>query len=112
MSYRGNLTYASVEFGEKDWRTDRMLRDSEVATSQYDEDHAFIISGTGDVGVEPGEKNSAMFWPSDPARPYALSGSARARRAITICDAHDIVKECRNDDRRGHRHLRRSTIGH
>ncbi len=50
-TYRGNITRAAVELA-KDWRTDKMLRRLEALLLVADEEHTFIISGTGDV-IEP-----------------------------------------------------------
>lgn len=46
--YNGNLTRAAVELA-KDWRTDKMLRRLEAMLIAADRDHAFILSGSGDV---------------------------------------------------------------
>jgi ATP-dependent HslUV protease subunit HslV len=46
--YNGNLTRAAVELA-KDWRTDKMLRRLEAMLIAADRDHAFILSGAGDV---------------------------------------------------------------
>lgn len=50
-TYRGNLTRAAVELA-KDWRTDKILRRLEALLIISDNEHTFIISGTGDV-IEP-----------------------------------------------------------
>jgi len=49
--YRGNLSRAAVELA-KDWRTDRVLRRLEALLAVADQEHSFIVSGTGDV-MEP-----------------------------------------------------------
>jgi ATP-dependent HslUV protease subunit HslV len=49
--YRGNLSRAAVELA-KDWRTDRVLRRLEALLAVADQEHSFIVSGTGDV-IEP-----------------------------------------------------------
>ena len=49
--YSGQLSRAAVEMA-KDWRTDKVLRKLEALLAVADKDHAFIISGTGDV-IEP-----------------------------------------------------------
>jgi ATP-dependent HslUV protease subunit HslV len=51
QSYRGNITRAAVELA-KDWRTDKILRRLEALLIVADNEHTFIISGTGDV-IEP-----------------------------------------------------------
>ena len=84
--YRGNLTRASVELA-KDWRTDRMLRRLEALLAVADKEHAFVISGTGDV-VEPEDNILAI----GSGGPYALS-AARALLHHTTLNAHTIVEE-------------------
>ena len=84
--YRGNLTRASVEL-VKDWRTDRILRRLEALLAVADKDHAFIISGTGDV-VEPEDNILAI----GSGGPYALS-AARALFRHSNLSARTIVEE-------------------
>ncbi len=50
-SHQGNLTRAAVEVA-KLWRSDRTLRRLEAQLVVIDTEHAFAISGTGDL-VEP-----------------------------------------------------------
>ncbi|WP_447978866.1 ATP-dependent protease subunit HslV [Candidatus Nitrospira bockiana] len=83
--YRGNLTRASVELA-KDWRTDRILRRLEALLAVADRDHAFVISGTGDV-VEPEDNIVAI----GSGGPYALA-AARALLAHSALDARAIVE--------------------
>jgi ATP-dependent HslUV protease subunit HslV len=56
--YNGNITRASVELA-KDWRTDRLLRRLEALLIVADEEHTFILSGTGDV-IEPDDGIAAI----------------------------------------------------
>lgn len=56
--YHGNLTRAAVELA-KDWRTDRILRRLEALLIVADNEHSFIISGTGDV-IEPEDGIAAI----------------------------------------------------
>jgi ATP-dependent HslUV protease, peptidase subunit HslV len=84
--YRGNLTRASVELA-KDWRTDRILRRLEALLAVADKDHAFVISGTGDV-VEPEDNILAI----GSGGPYALS-AARALLQHSTLSARTIVEE-------------------
>jgi ATP-dependent HslUV protease, peptidase subunit HslV len=56
--FRGNITRASVELA-KDWRTDRYLRRLEALLVVGDQDHLFVLSGTGDV-VEPDDDVAAI----------------------------------------------------
>ena len=46
--FQGNLPRSAVELA-KDWRTDKLLRRLEAMLIVADEDHSFLISGTGDV---------------------------------------------------------------
>ena len=84
--YRGNLTRAAVELA-KDWRTDRILRRLEALLAVSDIDHAFVISGTGDV-VEPEDSIVAI----GSGGPYALA-AARALVNHSSLDARAIVEE-------------------
>jgi ATP-dependent HslUV protease, peptidase subunit HslV len=56
--YNGNITRASVELA-KDWRTDRLLRRLEALLIVADEEHTFVLSGTGDV-IEPDDGIAAI----------------------------------------------------
>lgn len=84
--YRGNLTRAAVELA-KDWRTDRVLRRLEALLAVIDLNHAFIISGNGDV-VEPEDGILAI----GSGGPFALA-AARALLAHTSLGAREIVNE-------------------
>jgi len=84
--YRGNLTRAAVELA-KDWRTDRVLRRLEALLAVADYDHAFVISGTGDV-VEPDDGILAI----GSGGPYALA-AARALLNHSTLEARAIVEE-------------------
>lgn len=56
--YNGNITRAAVELA-KDWRMDRLLRRLEALLIVADEEHTFILSGTGDV-IEPDDGIAAI----------------------------------------------------
>jgi ATP-dependent HslUV protease subunit HslV len=84
--YRGNLTRAAVELA-KDWRTDRVLRRLDALLAVADQDHSFVISGTGDV-VEPEDGILAI----GSGGPYALA-AARALLHHTSLDARTLVEE-------------------
>ena len=84
--FRGNLTRAAVELA-KDWRTDRVLRRLEAFLVVADREHAFILSGTGDV-VEPEDGLVAI----GSGGPYALA-AARALINHSPLDAKGIVAE-------------------
>jgi len=49
--YPGNLPRAAVELA-KDWRSDRVLRRLEALLVVADTDHAFLLSGSGEL-IEP-----------------------------------------------------------
>lgn len=84
--YRGNLTRAAVELA-KDWRTDRVLRRLEALLAVADQEHSFVISGTGDV-VEPEDGVIAI----GSGGPYALA-AARALLGHSTLNARAIVEE-------------------
>jgi ATP-dependent HslUV protease, peptidase subunit HslV len=84
--YNGNITRASVELA-KDWRMDRSLRRLEALLLVADEEHTFILSGTGDV-VEPDDGIAAI----GSGGPYAQA-AAKALVGHTDLSAVEIVKE-------------------
>jgi len=84
--YNGNITRASVELA-KDWRMDRSLRRLEALLLVADEEHTFILSGTGDV-VEPDDGIAAI----GSGGPYAQA-AAKALVAHTQLSAVEIVRE-------------------
>lgn len=84
--YRGNITRSAVELA-KEWRTDKMLRRLEALLIVADEDHSFIISGTGDV-LEPEDGIAAI----GSGGPYAQS-AAKALLEHTQLDPKQIVEE-------------------
>ncbi len=84
--YRGNITRAAVELA-KDWRTDKILRRLEALLVVADQDHTFIISGTGDV-IEPEEGIAAI----GSGGPYAQA-AARALYENTELDARGIIEK-------------------
>jgi ATP-dependent HslUV protease subunit HslV len=49
--YPGNLARASVELA-KDWRSDRILRRLEALLVVADQEHSFLLSGSGEL-IEP-----------------------------------------------------------
>lgn len=85
-SYHGNITRAAVELA-KDWRTDRMLRRLEALLIVADEEHTFILSGTGDV-IEPEGGVAAI----GSGGPFAHS-AARALYENTELSALEMVKK-------------------
>jgi len=84
--HRGNLSRAAVELA-KDWRTDRVLRRLEALLAVADQEHSFIISGTGDV-IEPDDGLIGI----GSGGPYALA-AARALVAHSDLDAKAIATE-------------------
>lgn len=83
--FNGNLTRAAVELA-KDWRTDKILKRLEALLLAMDEDHTFIISGTGDV-IEPDESVAAI----GSGGPYALA-AARGLLEYSDLDASEIAR--------------------
>jgi len=83
--FSGNLQRAAVELA-KDWRMDKYLRRLEALLIVMDSEHAFMISGNGDV-IEPDDNVLAI----GSGAPYALA-AARALVAHTKMDAANIVK--------------------
>jgi ATP-dependent HslUV protease subunit HslV len=84
--YHGNITRAAVELA-KDWRTDRILRRLEALLIVADQEHTFLISGTGDV-IEPDDEVTAV----GSGGPYALA-AARSLIRHSDLDARTIVEE-------------------
>lgn len=85
-SYRGNIKRAAVELA-KDWRTDKILRRLEALLIIADNEHTFIISGTGDV-IEPEDGIAAI----GSGGPYAQS-AARALFENTELSAKEIAEK-------------------
>lgn len=84
--FKGNLTRAAVELA-KDWRTDRILKRLEALLLAMDEEHTFIISGTGDI-IEPDESVAAI----GSGGAYALA-AARGLMMHSSLDASAIALE-------------------
>ncbi len=80
-----NLPRAAVELA-KDWRRDKYLRQLEALLAVLDQEHAFVISGAGDV-VEPDDGIIAI----GSGGPYALA-ACRALVAETKMTAEQIVR--------------------
>lgn len=85
-SYRGNIKRAAVELA-KDWRTDKVLRRLEALIIIADQEHTFILSGTGDV-IEPEDGIAAI----GSGGPYAQA-AARALFDNTNLSAKEIVEK-------------------
>jgi len=85
-SFHGNLERAVIELA-KDWRTDKMLRRLEALLAILDKEHAYILSGGGDV-IEPDDGIIAL----GSGGAYALA-CARALVKYSNLKARDIVEE-------------------
>jgi ATP-dependent HslUV protease subunit HslV len=84
--YNGNIARAAVELA-KDWRSDKVLRRLEALLIVANDEHLFIISGTGDV-IEPDDNVTAI----GSGGPYALA-AARALLQHTTLSIRQIVEE-------------------
>jgi ATP-dependent HslUV protease, peptidase subunit HslV len=84
--YNGNIARASVELA-KDWRTDRLLRRLEALLVVADEEHTYILSGTGDV-IEPDDGIAAI----GSGGPFAQA-AAKALVKHSDLSAAEIAKE-------------------
>jgi ATP-dependent HslUV protease subunit HslV len=65
--YRGNLPRSVVELA-KDWRQDRVLRRLEALLAILDQEHSYVVSGSGDI-IEPDDGVVAI----GSGGPYALA---------------------------------------
>ncbi len=83
---RGNLARSAVELA-KDWRSDRVLRRLEALLAVADREHAFIVSGTGDL-IEPDDGLIGI----GSGGAFALA-AARALVGHSDLDAKAIVTE-------------------
>jgi len=84
--HRGNLERSAVELA-KDWRTDRILRRLEAFLIVADREHAFLLSGAGDV-ISADDGLVAV----GSGGPYALA-AARALLAHSALDAGALAQE-------------------
>ncbi len=84
--YRGNVPRAIVELG-KDWRNDKFLRRLEAMLAVVSKDHAYLVSGTGDV-IEPEGGIVAI----GSGGPFALA-AARAFSKSNTMTPKEIVEE-------------------
>jgi ATP-dependent HslUV protease subunit HslV len=83
--YSGNLKRAVIELA-KEWRMDRALRRLEAFMAILDPEHAFVVSGSGDI-IEPDDAIVAI----GSGAPYALA-AARALTAHSKLGAREIVE--------------------
>jgi ATP-dependent HslUV protease subunit HslV len=86
QEFHGNITRAAVELA-KDWRQDRYLRRLEALLIVGDNEHLFVLSGTGDV-IEPDDNIAAI----GSGGPYAQA-AALALIKNTTMPADAIVRE-------------------
>ena len=84
--FRGNLSRAAVELG-KEWRMDKYLRRLEAMLAVVGKDHAYLLSGNGDV-IEPEHGIISI----GSGGPYAYA-AARAFLRNDAMSARDIVEE-------------------
>ena len=84
--FRGNLPRSVVELA-KDWRQDKVLRRLEALLAILDKDHAYVVSGAGDI-VEPDDGIVAIGSGSA----YALA-ACRALKKHARLSATEIVEE-------------------
>ena len=82
--YPGNLPRAAVELA-KDWRSDRILRRLEALLVVADLEHAFLVSGSGEL-IEPDDGIVAIGSGGN----FALA-AARALLPLSNQGARDIV---------------------
>jgi len=84
--YGGNLPRSVVELA-KDWRQDKVLRRLEAMLAILDKDHAYIVSGSGDI-IEPDDGIVAI----GSGGSYALA-ACRAMIVHANIAAKQIVEE-------------------
>ena len=75
-SHRGQLQRAAVEVA-KEWRSDRVLRRLEAQLIVLDREHAFLLSGAGDL-IEPDDGILAI----GSGAPYALAACRALTRSL------------------------------
>jgi ATP-dependent HslUV protease subunit HslV len=85
--HRGNVARAVVELG-KDWRNDKYLRRLEAMLAVISNDHAYLLSGTGDV-IEP--ENGIVAIGS--GGPFALAAARAFIKSSPTMSAREIVEE-------------------
>jgi ATP-dependent HslUV protease subunit HslV len=85
--HRGRLQRAAVELA-KEWRSDRVLRRLEAQLVALDAEHAFLLSGLGDV-LEPDDGIVAI----GSGGPYALAACRALMRSGAPLAPADAVRE-------------------
>ncbi len=84
--FRGNLPRSVVELA-KDWRQDKVLRRLEALLAILDTDHAYVVSGSGDI-IEPDHGIVSI----GSGGPYALA-ACQALVKYSNLSAKKIVEE-------------------
>lgn len=84
--YNGNLTRAAVDLA-KDWRTDKYLRRLEALMITVDDEHMYLVSGSGDV-IEPDKEVIGIGSGS-----VAAQAAALALMEHSALDAVEIARE-------------------
>ena len=84
--FRGNLPRSVIELA-KEWRQDKILRRLEAMLAILDREHAYVVSGAGDI-IEPDDGILAI----GSGGPYALA-AARALVLHSDLAARTIVEE-------------------
>jgi ATP-dependent HslUV protease, peptidase subunit HslV len=84
---RGRLQRAAVELA-KEWRSDKMLRRLEAQLITVDCEHAFLLSGVGDI-IEPDDGLVAI----GSGAPYALAAARALLRFAPELDVRAVVAE-------------------
>lgn len=86
-AHRGRLQRAAVELA-KEWRSDKILRRLEAQLIAMDSEHAFLISGAGDV-LEPDDGIVAI----GSGAPYALAACRALMRFRKDLAIDQVVRE-------------------
>lgn len=86
-AHRGRLQRAAMELA-KEWRSDKILRRLEAQLVAMDDQHAFLLSGMGDV-LEPDDGIVAI----GSGAPYALAACRALVRSGAQRTAGEIVRE-------------------
>ena len=84
--FRGNLSRSIVELA-KDWRQDKVLRRLEALLAILDKNHAYVVSGSGDI-IEPDDGIVAI----GSGGPYALA-ACRALIEHSKLSTEEIVEK-------------------
>ena len=82
--YPGNLPRAAVELA-KDWRSDRVLRRLEALLVVADHEHAFLLSGSGEL-IEPDDGIVAVGSGGN----YALAAARALTAGLAPAEQHAI----------------------